>query len=153
VRVRPERAQLATPRRLSPRWFGLVLLTAVLAGLWFGFVQPRLQEDLIAQQLRDYQSQPGAETFTLTSPEGVIGTLVKLANNQLFVVLTELPEVNRVYQAWELSEGGVRSLGTFDQRAFFVSEPLAQMSRFALTQEPPGGSEEPTHESPVLLQF
>lgn len=151
--VQPERAQLATPRRPSPWWLGLVLLTAVLAGLWFGFVQPRLQEDLIAQQLREYRLQPGAVTFTLTSPEGVIGTLVKLANNQLFVVLNEPPEANRVYQVWELSEGGVRSLGTFDQRAFFVSEPLAPMSRLSLTQEPPGGSEEPADEPPVLLQF
>lgn len=151
--VRPERAQLATPRRPSRWWFGLALLTAVLAGFWFGFVQPRLQEDLIDRQLREYRSKPGATTFTLSSPEGVIGTLVKLANYQLFVVLNEPPEANRVYQAWELYDGGIRSLGTFDQRAFFVSEPLAPTSHFGLTQEPPGGSEEPAEESLVLLQF
>lgn len=149
----PERRQLAMPRRPSRRWLGLALLTAALAGVWFGFVQPRLQEDLIAQQLREYQARPGAVTYTLRSSAGEVGTLVRLANNQLFVVLEAPPEANRVYQVWEIRDDSARSLGTFDQRAFFVSEPLAMGSRFGLTQEPPGGSEEPTGEFLTLPLF
>ena len=58
-------------------------------------------------------------------------------------------ESGRVYQAWGIYDGKPVSLGVLPHEAHMVAieADLAGASTFAITEEPPGGSDQPTSDA------
>ncbi len=134
-----------SPPRRPVWWLAGLGAAAVAALLYFSvllFVSP---EDTYAQELEQYQAEPGAVSYTLTQ-EGQaapLGTLVWLQNGRVFVTLDAPPAENQVYQAWNIGDAAV-SLGTFSERSFLSQTEVPVGNTFGLTLEPPGGSDQPT---------
>lgn len=155
-RVRSETPKTSKIITLSkrPRWQGWVGLTAAAAiavTAWVGFLQPLYQDFRIDQRLQTVQTHPGTVSEVLLSDtDESLGTLVRLPDNRLFVVLNDVPPRGQVYQGWEIVDGTPVSLGTYDGRVLEIAQPLGIGSVFGVTLEPPGGSRQPTT-TPLLL--
>ena len=132
LRRRPMAMQL---RRPAFAWFAAAALLLAVAGLiaWNltlqlgGGGQPRL-------------------TATLTGTAGQ-AELVYFQNDQAGVFRLDLPAPapGRAYQAWRIGPGGPVSLGLVPSKgAAAFSGDLSQSSAVAITEEPSGGSEQPT---------
>ncbi len=82
------------------------------------------------------------------SGAGVTGHFWYLDRQQLAVVkMNEMPplESGRVYQAWGIYDGNAVSLGVLpDEHTVAINADLAGASTFAITEEPAGGSDQPT---------
>jgi len=156
-RTEPSQTEAAPPRRsriLRYGWLGALAAAAVVALLYVTVLTPPDPEAQVAQELQEYQAQPGAVSYTLTG-EGQpdpLGTLVRLPDGRVFVALSKPPAAERVYQAWEIAEAPV-SLGTFGDRTFLSSAAVAEGNTFGLTLEPPGGSEQPTTPPIALVEL
>lgn len=149
-----ESAPPSRPPVLRYAWLGALAAAAVVALLYLSVLSPPDPDARVARELQNYQSQPGAVSYPLSAqgqPEP-LGTLVRLGDGRVFVALSEPPEGERVYQAWDIAEAPV-SLGTFDGRTFLSSDAVAEGHTFGLTLEPPGGSEQPTSTPLTLLEL
>ncbi len=100
----------------------------------------------VQQQLQAYSGQAGAvRTPLLASGGRSIGTTVRLPDGRVFVALDQPPPgSDRVYQAWSIAGGVIRSLGVFNGRTFLTQQATVQSGQFGITVEPLGGSTQPT---------
>ena len=157
-----EKALLARVRRGTPEengeatgevpswrwWLGAGMAAKVAAGLWLS--RPVYPPE-VRERLRFYSAKPGATESPLLDPEGrPVGTRVTLPNQQMFLAFDKVPPEERVYQAWCLSEGEARALGTWEGYTF-LAEALTPGGTLAVTLEPPGGSPQPTSEPQALV--
>ena len=81
------------------------------------------------------------------------GQLVYLQDDRIAFINLELPEppAGRVYQAWGIYQGGAVSLGLLpSQGVAAFSADLSEASAVAVSEEPEGGSAQPTTE-PLLV--
>jgi hypothetical protein len=85
--------------------------------------------------------------------EARVGTLVRLPGDRLFMALDRPPLEGRVYQAWEIAGGVPLSLGVTGEQTLLIDHEATPGSIFGVTQEPPGGSEQPTSEPVALAQL
>ncbi len=132
------------------RW-GLGLGMAAKAGvaLWLLGHTPPYE---VRKQLDEYGSRPGAVEAPLVDVHGhIIGDLVRLPDNRLFVAFDRPPEEGRAFQAWEVVTGVLRPLGTWQGHTFLTEHPLGPGSTFAVSLEPPEGSPQPTGEPLILI--
>lgn len=140
----------APPRARLPYGplFALALTAAVVAAL---VLVPRLSSATPEQQLGRYQAEPGAATTALKTKDGqALGSAVRLKDGRTFVLLAADAPAGKAYQAWQVVGAAPRSLGVFKGRSF-LSEPVAGKVVFAVSVEPPAGSEQPTT-TPILAQ-
>ena len=129
-------------------WLGAGMAAKVAAGLWLS--RP-VHPPEVRERLRFYSAKPGATEAPLLNPEGrPVGTRVTLPNQQMFLALDKIPPEGRVYEAWCLSEGEARSLGTWEGYTF-LAEALTPGGTLAVTLEPSGGSPQPTGEPQALV--
>ena len=149
----PERRP-EVPAKQSPWSWGawrFLAAAALVALIYVGVRVVPTTEPFLAWQLRRYETQPGAVTYTLAAAEAErpLGTLVRLSSGRVYVSLQQPPESGRVYQAWDIAEAPV-GIGTFDGRSYLSDTAVAEGNTFGLTLEPPGGSEQPTT-APITL--
>lgn len=138
----------AARRRLAWPWTLAVAAAVALATL---AVWPGVQTWQSQRTLSQYQDQPGASSQALRAGNGqTLGTLVRLPNGRAYVQLAAEPEAGRVYQAWSVRGAVITSLGVFDGRQI-LTPPLTGGGAFAVSVEPPGGSEQPTT-TPIVVQ-
>ena len=104
-----EEALLASIRGRSSegaawRWgLGLGIAAKAGAALWLLGHAPPYE---VSKQLDDYGSRPGAVEAPLVDVHGhIVGDLVRLPDNRLFVAFDRLPMEGRVFQAWEVVTG------------------------------------------------
>lgn len=118
--------------------------TAESAGVWVNFEQPFVWTPLsVTGQEED------AGGYLCRSQDGTVGYIITIGTPV---------EEGKVLQAWLIGEGGRWPSGTFstdaDGRGFLIlqrpGEPVQAFSTIAITEEPPGGSLEPTTE-PILI--
>ena len=142
------------PPRRNVWWLAGLGAAAVAALLYF-VVFPLVDPEVTyTQELEQYQTEPGAVSYTLTQ-EGQaepLGTLVRLQDGRVFVALDAPPTENRVYQAWNIGDAAV-SLGTFAERTFLSQAEVPVGNTFGLTLEPPGGSDQPTTTPLALVEL
>lgn len=144
----PDTVQTVPPARKRALW---PLAFAAAAAVAVVLLWPNWQGWQTQQALRGYQNQPGAVTTQLQGEGGQrLGTLVRLADGRTFAVLNEAPQRGRVYQAWSVANGQAQSIGVFQGR-HILTPPLPRGAAFAVSVEPPGGSEQPTT-TPILVQ-
>lgn len=132
------------------RWgLGLGMAAKAGAALWLLGRAPPYE---VRKQLDDYGSRPGAVEAPLVDVNGhIVGDVVRLPDNQLFVAFDRLPPEGQALQAWEVIGGVPRPLGTWQGHTFFTERPLASGSTFAVSLEPSGGSPQPTGEPLVVI--
>ena len=133
------------PRAPYGPLLALLLAAAAVAAV---LVLPRLNSP--EAQLARYQAQPGAVTTTLAANGQALGTAVRLPNGRIYVQLARSAPPERVYQAWQVVGAAPQSLGLFDGRGF-LTPPLEGKVTFAVSVEPPSGSQQPTT-TPILAQ-
>ncbi len=106
----------------------------------------------VVLQTNDNGSDEGWTVSAQLAGTGVSGHLWYLDRQQLAVVtMDEMPplESGRVYQAWGIYDGKLVSLGVMPhETTIAMKADLGGASTFAITEEPSGGSEQPT--SPIL---
>lgn len=145
----PHRQVRASSSRRSPRWaaFGFAMALGLAAWLVLG---PLMRSDRLDRAVERYQEQPGSVSTRLATGEGLeLGTLVRLEDDRLFVAFDERPDEG-VYQLWEIRDGQPASLAVVEDRSI-LTEPVADGAIFAITVEPPGGSDQPTTEPLVTV--
>jgi len=150
-----EEALLTSIRGRSPegsawRWgLGLGMAAKAGAALWLlGHTHPYE----VRKQLDNYGSQPGAVEAPLVDVHGhIVGDLVRLPDNRLFVAFDWPPAEGRAFQAWEVVTDVPWPLGVWQGYTFLTERPLAPGSAFAVSLEPIGGSPQPTSEPLVLI--
>jgi anti-sigma-K factor RskA len=91
------------------------------------------------------------------SGTGVSGRLVYLDREQVaLLMMDDMPALSsgRVYQAWGIYGGKPVSLGVLpEQHAVAISANLSGASTFAITEEPAGGSDQPTSQPLAVAQL
>ncbi|WP_420597087.1 anti-sigma factor domain-containing protein [Deinococcus sp.] len=141
----PQPKDAPKPRAPYGPLLALLLAAAAVAAV---LVLPRLNSP--ERQLARYQAQPGAVTTPLAANGQALGTAVRLPNGRIYVQLTRSAPPERVYQAWQVVGAAPQSLGLFDGRGF-LTPPLEGKVTFAVSVEPPSGSQQPTT-TPILAQ-
>jgi anti-sigma-K factor RskA len=84
------------------------------------------------------------------------GEVVYLPGEQVAIVKLDLPALpsGRAYQAWRLDDAGPVSLGLVTNEAMTaMSADLSGASAVAITEEPGGGSDQPTSDPLVVAQL
>lgn len=135
------------PRRVdrTGMWAGGAVAVALLALVWVALLQPRYEAYQLTRRLERFCAAEGTICEGLRAGGGgIIGTLARLADGCVFVVLEEPPPEGRVYQAWEIVAGTPQSLGVFAGRVLDPTDPLEPESSFGISIEPLGGSPQPT---------
>lgn len=148
----PKPEVIPAPPRPRRVWLGLAAAAVLVALAWFGFLQPRVEDLLIARRIEQYRAQPGAETEELVDDQGQrFATVVRLPDNRVFVAFEAPPPQERVYQAWEIVGDTPFPVGLWNERTWMSQEPLEPGSVFGVTIEPAGGSPAPTSEPIVVI--
>lgn len=152
VLERPAAAPKRTDRSKLPLWLGLAAAAALALLVFFGLPALRPETPPLVSELERYTEAPGAVTQALLDDEGQrVGTLVRLPDDRLFMALERPPPEDQVYQAWEIVDGVPLSLGVTDgAELLIVGHEVTPGGLFGVTEEPPGGSEQPTS-APVAL--
>ena len=154
----------AAPRSWSPpawaSWAAAVSVVVVIAllGVWAVGLQSRVDEanrraGVLASAIEAFAS-PGSATAVLRGSgarSGASGFAAFTPDGKGYVVmsgLTPAPQ-GRSYQAWYIDEGGPRSAGIVDvgTDGFAIltdGQPLSGVDVVAFTEEPLGGSDQPT---------
>ena len=135
-------------------WLAGLGAVAVAAMLYFAvvtFTDPNVR---YARELEQYQAEPGAQSYALAvdGEAKPLGTLVRLQDGRVFVLVDAPPVNNQVYQAWNIGAAAT-SLGTFTDRAFLSQAAVPLGNTFGLTLEPPGGSDQPTTTPLTLVKL
>ncbi len=141
-----------------PRWALSAALGGLAAVLALAVVLPNLpfvKENRIQAEFNSYVSRPGALTQALLDAKGQsAGKLARLATGAVYVLLDKAPSSERVYQAWKIAKGNKPvSLGVYSGRNFLTSSVVAQGETFAVTVEPPGGSDQPSSAPIAVAQL
>ncbi len=104
------------------RWgLGLGMAAKVGVALWLLGHTPPYE---VRKQLDEYGSRPGAVETPLVDVHGhIIGDLVRLPDNRLFVAFDRPPPEGRAFQAWEVVTGVLRPLGTWQGHTFPYRTP------------------------------
>ena len=135
-------------------WLAGLGAVAVAAMLYFAVVTFTDPDVRYARELEQYQAEPGAQSYALAvdGEAQPLGTLVRLQDGRVFVLVDAPPANDQVYQAWNIGAAAT-SLGTFGDRAFLSRDAVPLGNTFGLTLEPPGGSEQPTTTPLTLLEL
>ena len=145
----PTARQSAPPRRLwalkpSFGYLAAAALALVVLGLSAWNVALQLSGDGDATMVTQFVGAAGG------------GQVLYLEDDRIVVLTIELPEppVGRVYQAWGIYESGPVSLGLVpSQGVTAIRANLADASAIAISEEPTGGSLQPTTDPLVVAQF
>lgn len=173
----PERPNVVSlPAHRSRRWATPVLamaaaLLAVL-GVGVGIDQYAENQDLRAQQaaqrhedalVADVLASSDKVAYDTQSPSGLHLTVVKSQEMDAAVVsLRDLPALaeGRSYQLWRGTDGGVVSAGVIDaddisrdRATTLLKGGLGDAQSVAVTEEPAGGSAQPTSDPLVSLDM
>ena len=140
------------------RWVLGAALAGIAAVIALAVVIPNLpavQEQRIQSEFREYSSRPGAVAQPLLDARGEsAGRLVRLATGEVFVLLDKAPVNARVYQAWRIEKGqNPVSLGVYSNRNFLTSRAVPNGETFAISLEPPGGSDQPSSAPIAVAQL
>ncbi len=141
----PSKVAYKAPRIARRQFVPYLVAAALFLGL-----MGMLGWNLVLQLGRGTNSQ--TMTATLTGSGGS-GELVYSSDHHLGVLRLELPALpaGRAYQAWQIHSTGPVSLGLVSagEPSAFVAD-LSNASAVAVTEEPAGGSRQPTSD-PVLI--
>ena len=153
----PQKSVLELPRE-RPRWILGAALGGLAAVIALAVVLPSLpfiQENRIQNEFNSYVSRPGAITQALLNSKGQsVGKLARLATGEVYVLLDKSPSSERVYQAWKIAKDAKPvSLGVYGGRNFLTSSAVAQGETFAVSVEPPGGSDQPSSAPVAVAQL
>ncbi|MGH3328329.1 MAG: anti-sigma factor [Streptomycetales bacterium] len=158
----PEAARLPVPRRWLPRLAltAAAVLTVVAVGLGALSVQLADRADRaerLASSVAEVLAAPDAQTVHATSRTGGAGTVVAARSQEAAVLVAEgLPDVpqTRTYQLWLIGPDGAKPAGLLPGQGPrpgpVLVRDLGGAERIGLTEEPAGGSEQPTS-TPVLV--
>ncbi len=128
---------------LSPPWIIAGLATAVAVVALVAARPNADQNDAVLAVLAD----PAARSLALDGPEGPIGRVVVDPSGRAVLVarLADAP-VGRTYEAWTIgADGRPQPVTTFDAKTTtLVPGQLPRGTIVALTEEPDGGSDQPT---------
>ena len=135
-------------------WLAGLGAVAVAAMLYFAVVTFTDPNVSYARELEQYQAEPGAQSYALAvdGEAQPLGTLVRLSDGRVFVLIDSLPVADQVYQAWNIGAAAT-SLGTFTGRTFLSQAAVPLGNTFGLTLEPPGGSDQPTTTPLTLVEL
>ena len=141
-----------------PRWILGAALGGLAAVIALAVILPRLpfiQENSIQNDFNSYVSRPGAITQALLNAKGQsVGKLARLATGEVYALLDKSPSSERVYQAWKIAKDAKPvSLGVYGGRSFLTSSAVAQGETFAVSVEPPGGSDQPSSAPVAVAQL
>ena len=142
-------------RQHSPNlWLAGLGAVAVAAMLYFAVVTFTDPSVRYARELEQYQTEPGATSYALAvdGEAKPLGTLVRLSDGRVFVLVDSPPANSQVYQAWNIGDAAT-SLGTFTDRTFLSQAAVPLGNTFGLTLEPPGGSDQPTTTPLTLVKL
>ena len=116
---------------------------------------PFIQENRAQNTFNSYVGRPGAVSQALLDAKGQsVGKLARLATGEVYVLLDKSPSSARVYQAWKIAKGAKPvSLGVYGKRDFLTSSTVAQGETFAVSVEPPGGSDQPSSAPVAVAQL
>ncbi|HZJ08517.1 MAG TPA: anti-sigma factor [Trueperaceae bacterium] len=132
-------------------WPTLAAAAVVVIALVTLLRQPDL-DARIAARLNEACAEAGVVCETLLSDDQQpLGTVARLPDAQLLVVLDTPPPDGQVFQAWAIVDGVASSLGVYQGRVLEVDTPLVSGGAFGITIEPPGGSPQPTSTPIVVL--
>lgn len=136
-------------RSTPPAWrWGLGLAAKAAAALWLLGQAPPAE---VREQLDAYRSRAGAVAAPLLDVSGqVVGEVVRLPDQRLFVAFDRLPAADHVFHAWEVVNGVPQRLGVWQGHTFFTERSLAVGSTFAVSLEP-AATRFPTREPVVLI--
>jgi len=153
----PSRASTERIERARPRSFATMLIAAalvLLAGVG-GFIL-RNAGTTDTSQLAALLSLPDTTVVELTDPTATNAgrVVVNASTGELVIVSSSLEAVDddRTYELWRLDETGATSAGTFRPTSgnveFATKVAFDGASGLAITNEPAGGSDQPT--TPIL---
>ena len=143
-----------SPSRVPSRWgqwgMGVALAAALAVLAWLGPLGSWYQTIQLNQQIAASVKQAGAVSTALVDETNeYLGILVKQKDNSLFVVLNSRPELEQVYQAWNIIDGKPQSLGIYTGQTIEAAG-FSEGNIFGITVEPAGGSVQPTT-TPIVL--
>jgi hypothetical protein len=166
---------VSLPAQRSSRWTsrGLAAAAAVLAvvGAGVGVDQYRENQDIEARQLAQAQEQAlitdvlAADDKSVTEQAGKAGlNLTVLASQEAdaaVISLGDLPALpeGRNYQVWRQVNGTLQSAAVMDaddivgNSVTMVMEDATGVEAVAVTEEPAGGSEQPTSDPLVAAEI
>ncbi|MGH3342153.1 MAG: anti-sigma factor [Carbonactinosporaceae bacterium] len=158
----PDIARPPAPRGWLPRLTLVAAAVLALVALGLGALSAQLADradraERLASSVGEVLAAPDARTVHATTPSGGAGTVVAARSQEAAVLVTEgLPDVprSRTYQLWLIGPQGARPAGLLPgegpRSGPVLVRGLGDAERIGLTEEPSGGSRQPTS-TPVLV--
>ncbi|WGW10871.1 anti-sigma factor [Saxibacter everestensis] len=143
----------AAQRRPNRVWLGLAAAVVIVAAAFgAGYLTRPLADG--TQVAASILQADDLDTHSVTLEDGRSTTVATSVSEDAAVVIMDGftdPPSNRVYQMWLIRDGVPVSAGVIDagrnrdgSDKVAVIDGIAGASQFALTEEPPGGSKQPT---------
>jgi anti-sigma-K factor RskA len=151
VALSSRRSFAATTARVLGIAAAIVVVVVIAGGVRSVVVDDtNVSDAALAAAARTARDTPGVTKLPLRDDDGNVAATAVVLPSGTGIVTAELPQLSerRTYELWALTDDGPVSLGTFGRaRAFHADGPMSGM---AVTDEPAGGSPEPT--GPVVAR-